>query len=309
MSKTETHAFATNIWAGVYLEWPVAASAPSATTVKVAGLPSGLKFAAKPVTGKVGSGKAAVVVTNVPANTIYGVPTAASKADKNGNVKPSEVKVTVTTAGKSSQTYQIDTTVEALPAWAQGNFDGAAGGGTVALTVAANGKISGKTLAGGQTWTLAANSYDGVSGDIFLATVIGKNGKLLATNSVEVTAGENGHGVAMSDEWAAYQNLWKRADTKAAMPIFKKNFDVTLENGLKLTFKKDGVVSFSGTVGGAKVGGSSQLVWGENGWQVTLYAQPKGSSTSFCETVNVALTVDWQGVVTGVAILLSDSDA
>ena len=306
----------TNVWAGVYLEWPVAASALSATKVKVSGLPTGLKFTDKPVTSKIGSGKTAVVVTNVPANTIYGAPTAASKVTvdkKTGTttVTPSAVKVTVTTAGKSSQTYQIDTIVNPLPVWAAGNFDGLAWAredenlttnGILALTVAANGKISGKMSAKGQTWTLAANSYDSVSGDIFLATVIGKNGKLLATNAVEVTADEYGYGVAASDDWAAYQNLWKRADTKAAMPIFKKNFDVTLESGLMLTFKKDGVVSFAGKVGGASVSGTSQLVWGENGWQVTLYAQPKGSSTSFCEKFAVTLTKDAQNVVTDVEV-------
>ena len=49
---------ATNVMAGVYLAWPVAASALSETTVKVAGLPSGLKFTAKPITGKVPDGTA-----------------------------------------------------------------------------------------------------------------------------------------------------------------------------------------------------------------------------------------------------------
>ena len=58
----------TNIWAGVYVEWPVAAGALSETKVKVAGLPSGLKFTDKPVTSKIGSGKTAVTVTNVPAS-------------------------------------------------------------------------------------------------------------------------------------------------------------------------------------------------------------------------------------------------
>ena len=185
----------TNIWAGVYLEWPVAASALSEAKVKVAGLPAGLKFTDKPVTTKIGSGKTAVTVTNVPANTIYGAPTAASKTDKNtGAAKPSEVKVTVTTAGKSTQTYQIDATVDALPAWAQGTFaggvygvrgapalpdDGHAGRvtlpGQVSLTVSAAGKVSGKALGDGLTYTLAAPYYTGFDmadgGSNFLADV------------------------------------------------------------------------------------------------------------------------------------------
>ena len=57
-------AVTTNVWCGVYLEWPIAADALSQTTVKVAGLPAGLKFADKPVTSKVGTGKSAVTVGN-----------------------------------------------------------------------------------------------------------------------------------------------------------------------------------------------------------------------------------------------------
>ena len=120
VSKTETHAFATNVWAGVSLAWPLAASALSQTTVKVAGLPAGLKFTAKDILKK-----GSKTEVDIPANTIYGAPTAASKTDKDGNPVPSTVKVTVMTAGKSSATYEIDLTVNPLPAWAVGTFDGA----------------------------------------------------------------------------------------------------------------------------------------------------------------------------------------
>ncbi|MGN0833240.1 MAG: carboxypeptidase regulatory-like domain-containing protein [Kiritimatiellia bacterium] len=227
VSKTETHALATNIWTGVYLEWPVAADALSAPTVKVAGLPSGLKFAAKPVTAKVGSGATAVLVTNVPANTIYGAPTAASKTTldrKTGatTVTPSAVKVTVTTAGKSSQTYQIDTVVEPLPAWAQGTFHGMVasegetgnGGaegevvGTVSLTVSAAGKVSGKAQADGSAYTLAAPYYsgfaavpdgEGLVSNFFAAVTAAwsyKDGaKTIKTNAVaQMTVQDNGVG-------------------------------------------------------------------------------------------------------------------
>ena len=209
----------TNLWCGVYLEWPVAASALSETKVKVAGLPSGLKFTDKPVTAKIGSGKTAITVTNVPANTIYGAPTAASKTAKDRKtgaltVTPSAVKFTVTTAGKSTQTYQIDTVVDALPAWAQGTFagglfDGALGDralpcGTVSLTVDAKGKTSGKALGDDLIYTLAAPYYagfemtDGVSN--FLADVTAtwsyKEGtKTIKTNEVvEVVVQDNGIG-------------------------------------------------------------------------------------------------------------------
>ena len=334
LSSAPTFTSARTNFCGVAMSWQLAADALSATKVKVSGLPTGLKFTDKPVTAKVGTGKTAVTVTNVPANTIYGAPTAASKmtTDKKTGatiVTPSAVKVTVTTAGKSSQTFAINLYIDPLPAWAVGTFDGEVEGGGIvqAFTVATSGKISGKLLENGKTWALSANAFDAVEGQksvaegqTFFATVIGKTGKNVVTNDVTV-ASENGIGVATSQpfnlstfqpfnsEWTAYQNLWKRTDTKAEMPIFKKNFDVTLElgeagdanNTVKLTFKKDGVVAFAGKVGGASVSGSSQLVWGENGWQVTLYAPPKGAFAGFCETLPVTLAIDGQNVVTGVA--------
>ena len=150
---------ATNVMCGVALEWPVAAGALSATTVKVAGLPAGLKFTDKPVTAKVGTGAAATVVTNVPANTIYGAPSAASKVDKNKGVVPSDVKITVTTAGKSSVTYLVKLAVDPLPAWAVGNFEGVAGDGSATMGVAASGKVSGKIALMGTNWTFKADSF------------------------------------------------------------------------------------------------------------------------------------------------------
>ena len=120
--------FATNVMAGVYLEWPVAASALSLPTVKVSGLPSGLKF---------------------KDGVIYGAPTAASKVDSKGNVTPSKVKVTVTSAGKSKMEFVIELTVDPLPAWAVGEFSGLAETpegrlGGASMTVTAAGKVSGK---------------------------------------------------------------------------------------------------------------------------------------------------------------------
>ena len=313
--------YQTNVMCGVYLEWPVSATALSDAKVKVAGLPAGLKFTDKPITAKVGSGAAAVLVTNVPAFSIYGAPTAASKVDKNGNPTPSAVKITVTTAGKSSVAYLIALTVDALPNWAAGTFDGGMVGsprrgdrdfgplgeralpgevsGQVALTIATSGKISGKILEGGKTWTLSAAWFDEArlaedgsphQGPSFTATVIAKAGKEVATNEVTVAvdAARSASGPYLSGvvsgafdihltthnsqlttyTWTAYQNLWKRADAKASQPVFKKSIDKLLElgaagdaaNTVKLTFKKDGVVAFAGKVGGASVSGSSQLV-------------------------------------------------
>ena len=96
------------------------------------------------------------------------------------------------------------------------------------------------------------------------------------------TQGDNGgQGLAALPEWKAWQNLWKRNDTKANVPAVKKNIEIALGNGLKLTIKKDGAVAFAGIVNGTKVSGSSQLVWaGSDGsaappYLVTLYVPPK----------------------------------
>ena len=313
---------------GVVMNWQLAANALSATTIKVAGLPSGLKFTAKDIMKK-----GSKTEVDIPANTIYGAPTAASKTDRSGNVTPSKVVFTVTTAGKSTQTFAINLYIDPLPAWAVGTFDGSVSevgepvGIVQAFTIAANGKISGKVLGSGLTWSLAATSFDAAEGPksevespVFYATVIGKAGKEIVTNEVAVTSAvvdDIKVGVASSDDWITYQNLWKRADTKADMPIFKKNLDRTLElgeagdanNTVKLTFKKDGVVSFAGKIGGASVSGSSQLVNDGDGWKVTLYAPAKGTFAGFCRTLAVTLTLDAPNIVKDVTIGGGDAPA
>ena len=277
--KPETGAYGTN-FVGVAFDPALVDCTPAGGwTVKVAGLPAGLKYDAK--TGKV-----------------TGVSTA----------KVGSYTVTFTaTKGKEKQVATITLNVEALPVWAVGTFDGPVNGGGIVqtLTVGANGKISGKVLDGGSTWALSAVSFDSYDAgiDAYLATVIGKNGKLLATNFVAFTEGADGTGVASCDEWTAYQNLWKRTDTKASMPVFKTNIDVALDNSLKLTFKKDGVVAFAGTVDGAKVSGSSQLVWNGEVWSVTLYAPPTKTFDGYCETFDVMLTIDETNVVTDVSLV------
>ncbi len=102
--------------------------------------------------------------------------------------------------------------------WGTGNGEGGTGevAGLVTLTVAANGKISGKMIDADGTWTLSAASFDGVrlardgsphldpehqdpetgspmsdvESPAFVATVIGKNGKKAITNEVTVALDE-----------------------------------------------------------------------------------------------------------------------
>ena len=74
----------------------VVVDSASLATVKVTGLPTGLKFTAKAMTLKATNNRAAV---DLPANTIYGTPT------KSGIYTAT---ITVTTAGKKSETYKVD---------------------------------------------------------------------------------------------------------------------------------------------------------------------------------------------------------
>ena len=249
MRRVEDNApYQTNIWAGVYLEWPVVAGALSETTVKAAGLPAGLKLVQDRAT---------------KAYSVAGVPTAASKADaKTGALTPSKVKFTVTTAGKSSQTFEAWLTVLPLPAWAVGTFDGAApDGGAVTLAVAANGKISGKVSDAGGTWTIGAASFDSydAGNDAYAATVTGKSGKMSFTNDVTVAAeafGESRRGTALglavsgpSAGWTAWQNLWKTEPLKTeAKPFAKaKPIDIAVEGGtVTLKFSSAGTATAAG---------------------------------------------------------------
>ena len=238
-------------YCGVAVSWPVVSAGLSATTVKVSGLPSGLKL---------------VQDKKTKVYSIEGVPTAASKTDKKGNVTPSAVKFTVTTAGKSSQTFEVGMLVLPLPSWVVGTFDGALFDGeepcglVSSFTVAANGKISGKLLNGGKSWALSAPSFSSVerpSQDVedfeFLATVVVKSGKESVTNEVSVMA-DSGFGftcgVARSDGWAAWQNLWKMEPWKTVAKPFAKAKALTLDlnetDTVTLKFASSGVVTATG---------------------------------------------------------------
>ena len=134
------------VTSGVYVEWQFAPEAITQVSVAVAGLPRGLSMKQDKATG---------------VYTVSGVPSQASKKDKNGAYIPSKTVFTVTTAGKSKAQYTVNIVVEPLPAWAVGVFEGAVygcynclgdcyepsaehriAGGIATLAVAANGKMT-----------------------------------------------------------------------------------------------------------------------------------------------------------------------
>lgn len=344
VSKTETHALATNVRAGVYLEWPLAASALSETTVKVAGLPAGLRFAAKPVTSRSGTGRSAVLVTNVPANTVYGAPTAASRTvtDRRTGavtVTPSAVKVTVTTAGRSSRTYQIDATVDPLPAWAQGTFsgvsyadaDGAETNGLAAVSVTAAGKVSARQTAAGRAASFTAPWYDrhDAAEDAYHATLTAKVGAAVVTNRVTVRAAahaatdavpaETALGVMRGDLLDAWQTDWRREPWKgfaAALARARPPLACAYEVGggqpgtVSLKFGANGAVTAAGTFATgvdargrettAKASCSATLLpQGGDRYLVFVYFPPKGAFRGHARCL--ALAWDGAGFVEDVA--------
>lgn len=344
VSKTETHALATNVRAGVYLEWPLAASALSETTVKVAGLPAGLRFAAKPVTSRSGTGRSAVLVTNVPANTVYGAPTAASRTvtDRRTGavtVTPSAVKVTVTTAGRSSRTYQIDTTVDPLPAWAQGTFsgvsyadaDGAETNGLAAVSVTAAGKVSAKQTAAGRAASFTAPWYDrhDAAEDAYHATLTAKVGAAVVTNRIAVypaahaatdaVPAETALGVMRGDLLDAWQTDWRREPWKGfaaalarARPPLACAYEVVGDQPgtVSLKFGANGAVRAAGTFATgvdargrettAKASCSATLLpQGGDRYLVFVYFPPKGAFRGHARCL--ALAWDGAGFVEDVA--------
>ena len=219
----------------------------------VSGLPSGLKFATKETKD------AAVGI--VPVGTVYGIPTKAGEYTV-------YFKKTEKVNGKSVN-HQASATfkVEALPAWAQGTFNGAVFGGVgwdstlgglvQNLSVGVNGKISGKLVdADGLTWTLSANSYDTYdpATETYIATVVCKSGKLSVTNAMTVVAetveNPNGDdyisGVATGDDWIAKRDCWKQEPWKTLAKAFAKAPQVTTTDGVSIKFAAAGAITAKG---------------------------------------------------------------
>jgi len=185
-----------DIRVGVAYDWAVS-NTPYAT-VSASGLPSGLSLKA----AKDAAGRNSYRVTGVP--TKAGKYVATFTAKLNG----------VTSKG----TAAFD--VADLPAWAQGTFDGGTDetfeeDGQAAFTVSKAGKISGKWLSGGVTWTVTAASYARYEREEpphYVASLVfeAKSGKTLRTFAKELAVAEDAlGGLATNALFLAYQDNWK----------------------------------------------------------------------------------------------------
>ena len=263
--------------------------------VKVAGLPAGLKFTAKDIMKK-----GSKTEVDISANTIYGVPTA----------KPGAYTVTFTaTKGKENQTATITLNVEPLPTWAVGTFAGYVVGddwsrGFATMTVAANGKVSGKIALEGINWTFSATSFsrvehvERVEGGVatnFVVEAVAKAGKV--TRDLTLTVGGHAGRVTLLNavaegtfgdgEVKMWRGMWKdkatAAEAKATIEKFMGVYTVSVADGtdygcgyLSLTVGKDGTTRATGKLAdGMSVSASSPLMYDEEaGWLVMLYAAP-----------------------------------
>lgn len=249
-------------------------------TVKVSGLPSGLKWDAK--TG-----------------TITGIPT---KAGTN------TVTFTVSKKGEKSQIATITLMTAALPTWAQGTFAGyvrAYGGepdyedryGSATMTVSSVGKISGKISLDGTNWTFSAASYvrsDG--GDYFEVEAEAKAGKVTMPMWLMVHSEKDGHpndvlinsavegwlggsNVATASLW---RNMWKDKDSsvaaKAEIAKWEGVYTISIEDGgyLSLTVGKNGDVKVAGKLSdGTSVSATAPLMFNECwGFFTFVWASP-----------------------------------
>jgi hypothetical protein len=265
-----------------------------------AGLPAGLKLVQDRETG---------------AYSVIGI---ATKAGTN--------TVTFTaTKGKEKEVATITVGVAALPDWAYGTYDGAYFEfdgentnevGQVTATVSSAGKVSGKILKGGKSYSFSAASYGGYDADSgeFTALVAVPWSR---TDSEEflltVAASENGLGSVMLEPVGdgahyaeAVQNAWLRKHvsvpdfaTGAKQPVLvlskaaccgMESYDLVCKFGAK------GVVTVSGTVNGVAATCKPQLlaaVWDDSmlvGSFVVYVANANFDGGAYCHVFDVVLS-------------------
>ena len=256
----------------------------------VAGLPAGLKL---------------VQDKDTSAYSIAGIPT---KAGTN--------TVTFTaTKGTEKQIATITVAVAALPAWANGTYDGAYftgeteatnAVGSVTVTISTAGKVSGKILAGGKSYSFSAASLGSFDVDAtnFTAEVV-VSWTTAEKESFLLSVGEDEHGVGRvvmepTGDGAkcaeAVQNVWLRKDlsapdfaTSAKQPV------LNLPEGIICKFGAKGVVTLGGKVGTVTVSGKAQTlavsaVEGANAQVVVYAANTLFEGGAICEIVDIVLS-------------------
>lgn len=298
---------------GVAYDWAIT-NTPGAK-VSASGLPTGLKLAST-----------AVKVSGKTVGTLYavrGVPT-----------KEGEYFATFkTTLNGMTRVSTAAFVVKPLPAWAQGTFDGGADGtfavgGQVTLTLSKVGKLSGKWLCEGKSWTLSAPSYDRYdeAAGAYVAKLVRKTGSgksaVIVTNELTVVAAAELVGMATNELFLAYRNNWKTEPWKTVAKGFAKGGevvwhphadggDVSTNDTITLKFAATGKVTVKGKFvksvsekgkiswhtasGSAVLCPQAEVTAGEPfDGAVFVYFPPK-AKTPLEEGLAVCLAVRWNG--------------
>ena len=227
-------------------------------SVTVTGLPNGLKY-------------------NAAQKLIAGVPTTPTAN------KP--IKISARNASPTTGIRTFALTVNPLPPWAQGTFNGwceigpsdDSSAGAATLTVTKRGKISGKFSAGGSNFTFRALSYavESNPSDGFAFATAAKAGKTtipfaLRIRSAVAPGGPAGLGVATTDldtrktaadsiDAIMYRNVWKDPDMLGNATNLDGYYTATLPDASALTNASDsfgsGYLAFTLNKGKIKAAG------------------------------------------------------
>ena len=236
----------------------------AAAKVTVKGLPPGMKY-------------------DSDTRKITGVPT-----------KAGAFSVVFSAVGVPTQTVMIS--VEVLPTWAQGAFNGyIEGGGLAAMTVTARGKVAGKLSLGGKSYAFKAASYatGGNAETGFLIDVDVRAGKVSLPLTLHVGPAAvvpvpqtKTLGVAVGQvdgmQVALYRDTWKEKDSSFTPPVgyYTATLPGNEEYGsgyLTFTVNQVGKVRVAGKLADStRVSQSGTLILDEEGRMfMALYTAPK----------------------------------
>ncbi len=267
---------AVRVTVGVAFSLPLAVRSDSLPAVTVTGLPAGLSYSA-----------ATKLVTGVPTASVTNKP----------------VSIKAVNVNKTPGTNTFFMTVDPLPVWAQGTFNGAAGkdalgSGLATLSVTPVGGISGKITLRGTNFAISAASYSyrERKGAFCLATTAKVSRVALpltlyvsapvitdTTGRVPPTLGKVDGDLGADSEVLLYRNVWKDAGMAAVATNYTGYYTAVLPGGgdfgsgyLLLTVDKAGGVKTTGKLAdGTAVSLSGALLLDEAGRALTaLQAAP-----------------------------------
>ena len=231
---------------------------------------------------------------NATSGVILGVPT------KSGTFMTTITATSVANT-KNRASKKMLFTIAPLPGWVRGNFNGTAliDGrfvGSAKLSVAVNGKMSGKIVAGGTNWTFSASGYAAASDStngIFVVsgTATRKVGKATAkeawTLRQQPSNSNFANTLAIGDigsslTFEAQRNFWLDTGAAALIADLVGDYDWYTEDGerLRLTLDAKGNVKVAGTLkNGRKLTFSTPLWYYDNGACDVLIYAPKQTVT------------------------------